>query len=284
MTKKKLMMMVVAVAVAFGAWAETEYRSLTQDGYTWCYRPVGWLGCAIGAGRDYDQAIWPVPTGHLTIPEYLRGYHDYKVVGIYGGIKTFISLSSISLPNTLEYIGSGAFNGCTNFTSITIPNSVTTIGGAAFSGCNSLTSITIPNSVTDIGGSAFSGCSSLTSITIPNSVTTIGGSAFSGCSSLQRIAVPSSVKSIPADCFYNCSSLSEVTLAEGVESIGSDAFANCRSLHRIVLPSSIKALNGSSGRVRVADGHYSNGGPFLNCINLEEVILIVLDIDNVSMV
>ena len=31
MTKKKLMMMVAAIAAAFGAWAETE----TVGGYTW---------------------------------------------------------------------------------------------------------------------------------------------------------------------------------------------------------------------------------------------------------
>ena len=34
---RKLMMMVAAVAAAFGAWAETE----TVDGYTWTYRING---------------------------------------------------------------------------------------------------------------------------------------------------------------------------------------------------------------------------------------------------
>ena len=35
--KKKLMMMFAALAVAFGAWAETE----TVGGYTWTYRISG---------------------------------------------------------------------------------------------------------------------------------------------------------------------------------------------------------------------------------------------------
>ena len=42
-----------------------------------------------------------------------------------------------------------------SLTSITIPNSVTSIGTGAFVDCTSLTSVTIPNSVTSIGHNAF---------------------------------------------------------------------------------------------------------------------------------
>ena len=59
-------------------------------------------------------------------------------------------------------IGNGAFSGCISLTSITIPDSVTSIGSSAFDDCISLTSITIPDSVTSIGAYAFLACSSLT--------------------------------------------------------------------------------------------------------------------------
>ena len=49
-------------------------------------------------------------------------------------------------------------------TTLTIPDSVTTIGSGAFRGCSGLTSIIIPDSVTSIDWYAFSGCSGLTSI------------------------------------------------------------------------------------------------------------------------
>ena len=73
---------------------------------------------------------------------------------------------------------------CISLTSISIPKSVNTIDDDTFYGCRNLTSITIPNGVTSIGHSAFADCRSLTSITIPNSVLTIGKAAFVGCENI----------------------------------------------------------------------------------------------------
>jgi hypothetical protein len=47
------------------------------------------------------------------------------------------------LPNSLTYIGSHAFNGCTRLTEIILPNGLETIGSYAFNGCNSLETMTI---------------------------------------------------------------------------------------------------------------------------------------------
>ena len=78
-------------------------------------------------------------------------------------------------------IADAAFYNCSGLTSITIPNTMSFVGASAFEKCSGLTSITIPNSVTSIGNAAFSGCSSLNSITIPNSVSFIGDNAFKDC-------------------------------------------------------------------------------------------------------
>lgn len=58
----------------------------------------------------------------------------------------------------------GAFSGCSSLTTITIPNTVDSIEVLAFSGCTSLTEITIPNSVVFIGNGAFHDCPNLTTI------------------------------------------------------------------------------------------------------------------------
>ena len=74
-------------------------------------------------------------------------------------------------------IGASAFLSKISVTNVTIPNSVTNIGDGAFAFCYQLTSVTIPNSVTSIGDRAFQVCYQLTGVTIPNSVTSIGSRA-----------------------------------------------------------------------------------------------------------
>ena len=141
-------------------------------------------------------------------------------------------LISVSIPNSVTYIGDGAFGNCSGLTSITIPNSVTSIGYNVFGGCG-LTSITIPNSVTSIGDYAFSYCSRLTSVFIPNSVTSIGNYAFSYCSGLTSVFIPNSVTSIGDYAFRDGSGLTSVTIPNSVTTIGNYAFFRCSGLTRI---------------------------------------------------
>jgi len=131
-------------------------------------------------------------------------------------------------------IGFRAFSGCSSLTSITIPNSVDSIGNGAFAGCSSLTSITIPEGVTSIGEGAFYGCSSLTSIIIPEGVTSIGQQAFVDCRSLTSITMPEGVTSIGSEAFDDCSSLTSIKIPEGVTSIGDMAFLGCQNLKLLV--------------------------------------------------
>ena len=184
--------------------------------------------------------------------------------------------TSITIPNSVTYIGNAAFQGCnvlisinvdTNHpnyasidgvlynkdvttliccpgskTSITIPNSVTSIKSYAFYECSSLTSITIPNSVTSIENYAFWWCERLTSITIPNSVTSIEYGAFQGCRALTSITIPNSITSIENSTFMGCRALTSITIPNSVTSIGHGAFEGCRALTSITIPNSVTSI------------------------------------------
>jgi len=133
-----------------------------------------------------------------------------------------ISLTSITMPNSITMIGDDAFRSCTNLTSITIPDNVTSIGNSAFEYCQNLTSVIIPDSVTSISERLFFNCYRLTSVTIPNSVTSIDKSAFAYCR-LTSITIPDSVISIGETAFLGCI-LANVVIPNSVTNIGNDAF------------------------------------------------------------
>ena len=182
--------------------------------------------------------------GNITISECVS-YEGitFKVTSIgSSAFKDCTSLTSVTIPNSVESIGDNAFNGCTSLTSITIPDSVTTIGNNAFSGCSSLTSVTIPNSVESIGDNAFQNCSSLTSATIGNNVTSIGSSAFKDCTSLTSVTIPNSVESIGDNAFNGCTSLTSITIPDSVTTIGNNAFSGCSSLTSVTIPNSVESI------------------------------------------
>jgi hypothetical protein len=102
--------------------------------------------------------------------------------------------------------GDYAFGDCMSLTSVTVPDSVTSIGSGAFGGCRALASVTIPNGVTRIGNWTFSYCTKLTSVTIPNSVTSIGAGAFGNCTSLTAARFLGDAPAGTIDMFGACAS------------------------------------------------------------------------------
>ena len=188
------------------------------------------------------------------------------------------NLTTLSMPNSVTYVGESAFWGCSGLTSVTLSSNLAELSSNVFRDCVGLTSLTIPKGVTSIRNEAFIGCSKLasfsvaadnmafksidgvifskdgtsivrypqgnaaTSFTIPNSVTSIGSYAFFGASNLITIIIPASVTAIPEGSFYGCTSLASVVIPEGVTAIGANAFSNCTSLISIVIPDAVTTL------------------------------------------
>lgn len=138
---------------------------------------------------------------------------DYEILSTVKAIDwwTFRSrekLVSITIPDSVNSIGSCAFFKNFGLTSIDIPQSVTFICDLAFFQCESPTSIVLPESITSIGARAFPSCVALESIEIPRSVVEIGEGALTLCSHLKFVSVPEDLE-YPLDIFL---SYTEITL------------------------------------------------------------------------
>ncbi len=140
------------------------------------------------------------------------------------------SLTSITLPETLESIANNAFYGCSGLASISLPDNLKTIGNYAFYQCTKLSNITIPDQVTKIEYGTFSGCTRLTQVNLGSGITDIGSQAFQGCTNLTGITIPDRVENIGNSAFADCSKLTTITLGNGVTSIANSAFWRCKLL------------------------------------------------------
>lgn len=118
--------------------------------------------------------------------------------------------TEISLRDTTVGIADNAFEGC-SITKLTLPSSVKYIGANAFKNCTTLESINIPSGVTKISDYAFYGCKALTAITLPEGVESIGQYAFYGCAAIKTLTIPANVSFIGAFSFKGCFGLTEVT-------------------------------------------------------------------------
>ena len=134
-----------------------------------------------------------------------------------------ISLTSITVPNSVISIETGGFASCLSLTNCTLGSSVTSIGDSTFSYCTSLLTINVASSnatyssvegvLFDQGTNTLLTCPAgkMGSYQIPDGAS-IGSGAFTSCHSLTNITIPSSVASIGEWAFPDCVNLTAFTV------------------------------------------------------------------------
>lgn len=112
--------------------------------------------------------------------------------------------TNVSIPDTVEVIGEGAFEDNTRVELVVIPNSVKRIEAYAFWGCDNLDTVVLGKGLTEVGEFAFAGCGGLEQMTIPSNILSIGNSAFTDCVNLRDISIAPEVTNIAESAFDGC--------------------------------------------------------------------------------
>ena len=165
------------------------------------------------------------------------------------------SLTSLVLPEGIEYIGSNAF-ARSNLAEIVLPSTLIEIDQYAFTETR-LKEIALPASVKALGSSAFEEaedlesadlsmtkieslevmtfayCLSLKNIKLPNALKS-AYKVFYECSGLESIVIPDSLTELGDSFCFGCTNLKYVTFGSGLTKIGKHAFWECPSLEWIL--------------------------------------------------
>lgn len=166
------------------------------------------------------------------------------------------NLERISLPSdSLTYIGSSAFSGCSSLRAVAIPSSVTRIGGKVFENCSALEQLYVHGQYVEAGDDFVEKTDSLViwlrkdsevytiavnkdipfilldpvngiDLRIPNHVTVIGEEAFAG-TRVTAVDVNVHTERIESRAFADCKQMRLIVLHENVSYIADDAFEGC---------------------------------------------------------
>ncbi len=129
----------------------------------------------------------------------------------------------VIMPDSVLYIGDGAFFGANNLKEITVSSSLKYIDDDGFNGIVCTGTFEIPASVVYIGIGAFSDAD-FTKVTFEEgySVERFPARMFDSCQYLKEIEIPECVKYIEDSVFWQCWSIKEITIPKTVEYIGGD--------------------------------------------------------------
>lgn len=197
-----------------------------------------------GTGEMYKYStLQPKPWSDL----------DYQFIKIGTGVTGIGSnafsgskAKGVDISNTVTRIGNSAFRNCANLKRVVLPDSLESIGSYAFEGCKKLGDMSdvkdiltdyeqyeiqvLPAGLKEIGKGAFTKCTSLKKVRFEGENVTLGEKVFQGCTALEQIVLPAKLDKIPQEMFKDCSSIQTIEIPETVTEIGSGAFYGCENL------------------------------------------------------
>ncbi len=159
---------------------------------------------------------------HVKLPSNLERIES----GTFSGCT---KLNTVEMGNQITVIDGSAFSSCA-FKNITLPSSLQSIGSWAFRYCNSLESIVIPDTVTRIDSCCFADCKKLKQIHLPEGLTELSDFILSNCPVLEQVSIPENVTKIGRGSLLGCHSIQTIYIPKNVTELGNAAFSTMNSL------------------------------------------------------
>ena len=222
-------------------------RALKSDGTAGAWSSIVSVtyrkpAATVASGTCGDSAAWKLDSnGTLTISGTGATYNffdDYNYTAPWYDAELRLQIKKVVVEKGITYIGTLAFEDCTNMTSVSLPAGLEGMGASVFRFCENLTSVTIPDGVEYISGDFFYGCTSLKSVTLPDSLWGVGGCTFMNCTSLISVRLPEDLHDVTWHMFKGCTSLTSVTIPRGIVEVQKDAFDGCKALKNVTFTGS----------------------------------------------
>ncbi len=125
--------------------------------------------------------------GDVIIPSEIDGYTVISLGNAAFGKGLFKNVTSVVVPDTVRRIEDvNCFYDCKKITHITLPEEMDYIGTGTFTGCSSLVSIVLPKGIKTMS-KTFRRCTSLKSVTIPSTVTSMDAQVFGSTDSASDV-------------------------------------------------------------------------------------------------
>ena len=128
-------------------------------------------------------------SGDLTIPETIDGY-TVTAIGPYAFYYCTGFNGKLTIPDTVQTIGWGAFAGCYGLTAAKFPADLRKIDTGAFAGCKGLREVELPDLLSELGTGAFYDCAKLESASFGSHILTVSGNAFGNPAKSLTISAP----------------------------------------------------------------------------------------------
>ena len=165
-----------------------------------------------------------------------------------------------NLPQSVTYLGAGAFADCTKLVYAQVPAAIQAIRERTFRNCTELKNVSIPEGIRYIGAAAFQNDVSLQTIDFAQSLLTICDNAFEGSGVGEGLVLPSALRTIGSRAFAGCMRLTSLTIPADVRKMGSQAFADGSS------PSIVCAFSRTTYMSKLASGWVADWGSGLGAL------------------